>query len=31
MKLQMMELQNGIFAIIFHVIAEVVSLRSELT
>lgn len=29
MKLQMMELQNGIFAIIFHVVAEVASLRSE--
>lgn len=29
MKLQMLELQNGIFAIIFLLIAEVASLRSE--
>lgn len=29
MKLQMLELQNGIFAMIFLLIAEVASLRSE--
>ena len=29
MKLQMLELQNGIFEIIFLLIAEVASLRSE--
>ena len=29
MKLQMLELQNGIFAIIFLLIVEVASLRSE--
>ena len=29
MKLQMLELQNGIFSIIFLLIAEVASLRSE--